>query len=155
MELKPLYKYMTLIPFNGLPNYKYFNFIASTFMAPYLYKFLQWCRNGAIWDKSTLYLVQTWYHTLNYYNKTVSNIESKLNSYSHITNLHIFVYERAELSSISNDCTYIIPLYIYLGFCLCFEIRSRNKLAQRNAHWNIEIKNALFFSNSKCVEFLL
>ena len=39
-----------------------------------------------------------------------------LNSdYSLYTYLHIFVYECAELFSILGDCTYIIPLCIYLG----------------------------------------
>ena len=55
--------------------------------------------------------------------------------YSLITYLDIFVYELAELSSISVDCWYIKPLYIYLGKrcykndeCSCYMIADANTL---------------------------
>ena len=52
-----------------------------------------------------------------------------ISDYSLITYLHIFVYERAELSSIPVDCKYIIQLYIYFAI-------SKNSF--------IEIKNLFY-----------
>ena len=74
-----------------------------------------------------------------------------INDYSLITYLHIFVYACAELSFISVDLTYIIPLYIYHGGRdknIIFWILLEVLLNRESARWAGVMGYILFFSNA-------